>query len=385
LQNAFDIDAREFRLRAEVPGHQLPVEAVDSGGNGSVGREDRPGPDRLQCCVEFHVVIREFVNSFQTEESRVALVRMEHLGPRVAREAAVGPYGTHPADAEQHLLEEPVLAAAAVEPVRHAALAEVVLLHVRVEHQQRDPADLGQPDAGVEGFAAGEGQGHLGGCAVGLAQEGHGQFVRVQDRIVLLLPAVPGQRLAEVAVPVEESDADQGYAEVAGRLEMVPGEDAEAAGVLRQRGRDAELGREVGDGGGKFGGLGLVPAVAGHVVVQVVGGRGEPSQEAPVLRQLGQPSGRHAPEEAYGIAFGGGPALGVHGLEEVTGLGMPGPAQIARQIAEGVKGFGEYGTHGESADGLHELPPSRRTYQGGVHGRRQDPAGPGRQDLDGRT
>ena len=88
---------------------------------------------------------------------------------------------------------------------------------------------------------------------------------------MLLLPAVAGEGLAEVAVPVEQPDADQRYAEVAGGLEMVAGEDAEAAGVLRQGGGDAELGREVGDGGGEFGALPvcacacclrLVPAVA---------------------------------------------------------------------------------------------------------------------------
>ena len=81
-------------------------------------------------------------------------------------------------------------------------------------------------------------------------QQGQRQLVGVEDGVVLLLPAVPGQGLAEVAVPVEQPDADQRDAEVAGRLEMVAGEDAEAAGVLGQGGRDAELGREVGDGGG---------------------------------------------------------------------------------------------------------------------------------------
>ncbi len=59
---------------------------------------------------------------------------------------------------------------------------------------------------------------------------------------MLLLPAVPGEGLAEVAVPVEQPDADQRDTQVAGRLQMVAGQDAEAAGVLRQGGRDAEFG-----------------------------------------------------------------------------------------------------------------------------------------------
>lgn len=114
-----------------------------------------------------------------------------------------------------------MLAAAAVQPVGHPAFAEGVLLDVRVQHQQRDPADLGQPDPGVQLLAAGQGEGDLGGGAVGLLEQGDGQLVRVEHRIVLLLPAVPGQGLTEVAVPVEQPDADQRYAEVAGRLQMV--------------------------------------------------------------------------------------------------------------------------------------------------------------------
>jgi hypothetical protein len=109
-------------------------------------------------------------------------------------------------------------------------------------HQQRNPADLGQPDPGVQGPAAGQGEADPGGTAVGLPELGDGQLVGVEDRVVLLLPAVPGQGLPEVAVPVQQADPDQRHAEVAGRLQMVAGEDAEAAGVLGQRGRDAELG-----------------------------------------------------------------------------------------------------------------------------------------------
>ena len=43
-------------------------------------------------------------------------------------------------------------------------------------------------------------------------------------------------------VPVEQSHADHRDAEVAGGLEVVAGEDAEAAGILWQDGRDAILG-----------------------------------------------------------------------------------------------------------------------------------------------
>ena len=73
------------------------------------------------------------------------------------------------------------------------------------------------------------------------------QAVRVQRGVVLELPAVGGQALREVAGAVEQADADQRDAEVGGGLEVVTGQDAQAAGVLRQHLGDAELGGEVGD------------------------------------------------------------------------------------------------------------------------------------------
>lgn len=211
-------------------------------GHRGVGGEDRAVLDRLQRGVEVQSLVAEFGDPLQAEEARVPLVGVEHLGLRVPGQPAVRPDRPHPSYAEEHLLKQPVFAASAVQPVGDPAFAEVVLLDVGVEHEQRDAADLGQPDPGAQRAAAGQGEGDLGGRAVVLAQRHHGQFVGVEDRILLLLPALAGQRLAEVAVPVEQAHADQRGAEVAGGLEMVAREDAEAPGVLGQRGGDAELG-----------------------------------------------------------------------------------------------------------------------------------------------
>ena len=51
----------------------------------------------------------------------------------------------------------------------------------------------------------------------------------------------------EVAAAVEQADADERHAELGRRLQVVAGEDAEAAAVDRQRLLDPELHREVGD------------------------------------------------------------------------------------------------------------------------------------------
>src|SRR5690606_40786106 len=85
------------------------------------------------------------------------------------------------------------------------------------------------------------------GRAVVVAQERQGQAVGVEQRVGLDLPAVAREGLLEVPGAVEEPDADDRYAEVARALEVVAGEDAEAARVLRQDRGDPELRGEVGD------------------------------------------------------------------------------------------------------------------------------------------
>ncbi|GAA3044197.1 hypothetical protein GCM10020000_24720 [Streptomyces olivoverticillatus] len=77
----------------------------------------------------------------------------------MAGEAAVGAYGADAADAQQHLLQQAVFAAAAVEPVGDVAFAGAVVLHVGVEEQQRHPSDLGLPDVCEQRAAAGQREG----------------------------------------------------------------------------------------------------------------------------------------------------------------------------------------------------------------------------------
>ena len=141
----------------------------------------------------------------------------------------------HAADAEQDLLAQPVLDVAAVQPVGDLTQVVGVLLDVGVEEVQRHAADVGSPhrraqrqprDVDFDAHAVDGGQRHR---------------IRVEIGVALLLPAVDRQLLAEVPVAVEQPDADERDAEVGRRLEMVAGEHAETARVLRERLGDAEL------------------------------------------------------------------------------------------------------------------------------------------------
>jgi hypothetical protein len=155
--------------------------------------EDGPGAHRLQCLVEQQpVLVDEFADALQAEEAGVALVGVEDLGGGVPADPAVGADGPHAADAQQHLLQQPMVGAAAVQPVGDVPRGLVVLLHVGVEQQQRHPADPGQPDLGVQGAALGQPDGdpyRVAGVG-GLAQQRERQPVGVDGRVVLQLPAV---------------------------------------------------------------------------------------------------------------------------------------------------------------------------------------------------
>src|SRR5581483_10490447 len=75
-----------------------------------------------------------------------------------------------------------------------------------------------------------------------------GNLGEVQLLVGGLLAPVALDALAEVALWVEEADADEGDAQIAGLFAVVAGKNAQAARVDRQRLMQPELGAKVRDG-----------------------------------------------------------------------------------------------------------------------------------------
>ena len=68
------------------------------------------------------------------------------------------------------------------------------------------------------------------------------QIVKIVVHVRFLLPAGLAEILAEVSLLVEQSDAHQWHAQVAGRLQMIAGQNAETAGENREALGQSELG-----------------------------------------------------------------------------------------------------------------------------------------------
>ena len=74
-----------------------------------------------------------------------------------------------------------------------------------------------------------------------------GQLIDVGLEILFVLPALLVEALQEIALVVEQADADERNAEIGGALDVVAREHAQAAGVDGQRFVQSEFGGEVGD------------------------------------------------------------------------------------------------------------------------------------------
>jgi hypothetical protein len=246
-------------------------------------------------------------------------------------------------------LADALLDPAAVEAIGDEAVLLVVLVEVGVEEVERDAADVGLPDARVH-----RGARDLDGDPDVLDRP-DGHRPRVESGEALLLPAPRVERLAEVAVVVEEADRDERQADVVGRFEVVAGEHPESAGVLGQRGGHAELGGEVGHRLERpvlLLGPQLEPAGLVERALELVGDRCGQRGEGAVLGEgvevlLGF-DGQHAGRVAHDL-----PVLTIHATEQVLGPFVVDPPQVHGHLAERLERFGQVGHDGERLHGLH--------------------------------
>ena len=124
----------------------------------------------------------------------------------------------HAADAQHDFLADARIVVAAVERIGDVAiLRQDVFGDVGVEQVQRDPAHVQFPnlDANVAG---GQLHGDLQVLARCVLHRRNRQGIEVVDRVALLLPAVGVELLPEIALLVEQAEADQRIILVAARI-----------------------------------------------------------------------------------------------------------------------------------------------------------------------
>ncbi len=185
-------------------------------------------------------------------------------------------------------LMEAHLAASDIQDVGDRPVRLGVVGNVRVQQQHRDASHLDEPYR-REQVALGQLDGNRE-CLAVLADDAQDRQLRqVVVRVGVLLVTVRVDRLAEVPMLVQQTDADERHGHVARRLDVVTGQNTETAGVDAQALVEAVLGAEVAYRALHRGAVFPVEpvlAAAGHVAVELGEHLGVLGHEGRVVEQL---------------------------------------------------------------------------------------------------
>src|SRR5207253_6834413 len=83
--------------------------------------------------------------------------------------------------------------------------------------------------------------------AIALSHFSNRQVMKILVQTAGVLDAILVDLLLEIAMPIKEPDRDEVQVEIARRFAMIARQNAEAAGVIRDRFVKAELGRKISD------------------------------------------------------------------------------------------------------------------------------------------
>ena len=345
--------------QAQAPGVILEIgldevgrKTVVAGRHRGVGRENRARGHELHSRLEGQLVlVHEIGDALKAREGRMALVHVDDLGLEAKRLQ-----GPDAADAEEVFLADPGLQVAAVEAVGELARGGLVFRYVGVHEVERHPADLRLPDLGEYPFPAQVHVDHDPFAGRVLAQ-GQRHLLEVVDGVAFLLPAVRGEVLAEKTLLVAQADADQGHAQVACRLEMVAGQDAESPGIDGQALGDAVFQAEIGHqrrvvAVRKGNGAGLPGQIGAQLLEQVL----HPVDEKFIPGQGFQGPLGQAVEKSHRIAVAFAPEFAVNLGKKRHDVVVPGKKQIIGQFPKRFELGRQFGHHTVHTQWLHTTP-----------------------------
>lgn len=133
--------------------HLSTIETIDTRRHRGVGREHRGGTNGREGLVPRHGIgavlrVHQFLDAFDTQETSVSFIAVEHLGSGGSGDAGVRAQRSDTAHAQEQLLLQTVITSTAVEAVGDVTGVLVVLGNIGIQQQQRDTAHVCAPDLG---------------------------------------------------------------------------------------------------------------------------------------------------------------------------------------------------------------------------------------------
>ena len=347
-QEVLHVEAQIGDEAAQVAAHQTRLETVESGRHGGVGGEQVAGAGGPQGLVEIHSVTAGVgADARQGGEGGVPLVEVAHLRFQIQ-----GLQHPPAADAQDHLLEQTLLGPAAVQLGGDTPVHRAVDRVVAVQQVEIDPPHLHPPHTQGD-LAPGKGHGDPQPVAGRGARRLHRHAGRLVEGVEGELLALRVQHLAEIALLVQQPHPHHGHPQVAGGLEGVAGEDAQAAGVQGQGFAQAELHGEIGHPLQAPLQARLVEPVGVFVVGLALLHQGlQLAEEVLVPGQLLQAAGGGGLQHQPGVV-GGLPGVGLHPCPQGVAPVAPGPAHVQGQVQQRPQGLGQ----AWEKSGVHSGPP----------------------------
>ena len=222
--------------------NQVGAESIVTRGNWRVRGENNFARDIRQRGFEAQTFfLHAIVNRFEHDESAVTFVEMQHAGRDAHRFKRA-----ESADAEQQFLANANAAIAAVKTRRQLAIFRRVALDVGIEQQQIATSNFHAPDTRANRTRARVDL-HLNRLAVRADRRFHRKLIHVILDVLFLLPTFGVEALAEISLAVEQADSDERNIEVGCALDVIAGQNSEAAGINWNRFVQAELRRKIRD------------------------------------------------------------------------------------------------------------------------------------------
>src|SRR5579883_2282152 len=214
-------------IGAKVFIDQLIVERVVARGYRSVRGEEGVRFDDLAGLMKAETGCHQFAAAFQTEEGCVPFVYL----PRTRRDPE-RTYRSYSANTQHNFLGDTHLAITTVKAGREFAVSRSVGSHVGIHQVEGDAPHQQLPDFRIN---AASGQVNANHDLVAIRADGRhgGRLGEMEFIIGCFLSALAVDALVEVALGIEEADADKGEAKIAGFFTMVAGKNAQAARIDR--------------------------------------------------------------------------------------------------------------------------------------------------------
>jgi hypothetical protein len=141
---------------------------------------------------------------------------------------------------------------------------------------------------------------------------------------------------------VHEADADQRHAEIRGLLAVIAGEDAQPAGIERERLVQGEFGREVRDAlAAELGEFVRPPRVARRASrIESRNGCVVQAQEFGIARGGVELRLRNQPQHAYRVVRRDAPQVVIQTAEHTAAFAVPTPPEIGCQFGQALQWVG---------------------------------------------